>query len=291
MPTSTRGKTSKRTKYPEFDGIEAHVWQALNTIGRPIPAISRKRSDQLGNPDQLEFANNPIWHEKGELDEFVAREHGLDLNNYLRPKNRNQLRLAIADEIKKLRNRGILIDWRTIKGNSGMGIWRLDKTKFSRYILKQIKQEMKEENFSASGLYESVYVRTKQELFREILIDEYCKCALCGFNIVDYTIGAHIVPYSIMRRKDPRNSMNPSNGLLLCRMCDLAFEKGMITINEDREVAIASILNVQKEEQTRRWLKPIPKRLPVRDDAKYPPSPEYLGQKLDLVSDLYESGP
>ena len=45
-----------------------------------------------------------------------------------------------------------------------------------------------------------------------------------------------IVPLEIMKDFEPKNSLSPSNGLLLCRICETEFEKGVIEISENGEI-------------------------------------------------------
>lgn len=265
-------------------GLEKFVWEGLNRIGRPLPHISTPREISRGDSSNQRLRNNPIWHTKSDLDEFVARSLNLRLNDYGLDKSRNPLYKAIANEIALLRRKKILIDWRQVKQKStGMGVWRLDKTKLVKFVYNDVAKEIKQKNFHSDGLPALIYVRQKQNAFRSELLHEYGQCVFCGFKLVEYMIGAHIVPYATMRRENPENSMNPSNGLLLCRLCDVAFERGSITVDEDYGIEISKHLQRHKSRTVVSWLRPIPSRLKIKRNAKYPPEREYLIRKNELL--------
>ncbi len=268
--------------YPEFNGLEKYVWEGLNQIGRPISHITKTRKNVKGE-------NKPIWHDKPSLDEFVARSLGLNMDEYGKDKSSNPLYKAIANEIRVLRKKGILIDWRrTSIRNKGVGVWRLDKTKLEKFVENRVKYEMKKENFHSTGLPGMMIVRQKQMEFRNYLLKEYRKCVFCGFELKEYMIGAHIVPYSIMRITDAENSMNPTNGLLLCRLCDVAFEHGSITVADDFGIEVEDHLIEQRAPTIKSWIAHIRPEIRIGVDARYPPDPRYLRRKRELLG--YKAG-
>ena len=273
------------TKHPEFNGIGEHVWNYLNDIGKSISVIQKNEGRKIiGHSNNLAQAENPIWHSKLELDNYVARNLNINPDDYGKDKSRNPFYKAVAGEIRELRLKKILIDWsKTTTRGAGVGIWRLDKTKLERHVEDVAIHQIDEKNFRCEGLESTVFVRTKQNKFRQYLLANYKKCVLCGFNIEHYMIGAHIVPYKKMRQEEPKNSMNPSNGLLFCRLCDTAFEKGSIRIHADFEVEIGNKLRSKGTKTVQSWLSHIDNKLVVPDDVNYPPDPRYLKWKLNLL--------
>ncbi len=274
------------TVNPEFTNLEKFVWEGLNNIGRSIPQIGREENPVIsGDESNTKSMNSPIWHSKAELDEYVARSLGINQDDYPKQKGKNPFYKAVANEVGRLRRAGILIDWKHLqKRNTGMGVWRLDKQKLETYADRRARSEIKKKNFYSSGSESMVYVRAKQDAFRSELLAEYGKkCALCGFMMPEYTIGAHIVPYSVMRVQEPQNAMNPSNGLLLCRFCDVAFENGTITVEQDLGISISELLRDRREEIIKRWIAPIPPELRIKKSAKYPPDSRFLKWKKDLL--------
>ena len=274
-----------KIRHPEFEAIDEIVWEALNQYGRTIPDIKSeaKKAHISNNPEHKNTMNSPIWHTKSEVDEYVERTLKVKLSDY-GPKTRNNaLYNEIVKSIGRLRRSGALIDWQKLKKTSGPGVWRLDKTKFDKFAHETAKNQISKGDFYCSGMPHRVSVRQKQQAFREELFDEYQTCALCRFRLADYLIGAHIVPYHVMREKEPVNSMNPANGLLLCRFCDTAFEKGTIMVGGDYHIDISEDLKSRDEHMINAWLKPIPKRLEIRKNAKYPPDQRFLEWKVELL--------
>jgi len=141
-------------------------------------------------------------------------------------------------------------------------------------------------DYSSPYLESSAIRRTKQDWFREKLFEIHGgRCALCGLSIDDYLIAAHIVPFNIMQKEDSVNTMNPANGILLCRICDTAFEKGHIMISEDYEIIGNDYLKSQSEldSTVQSWLANIHDKLEVNTSSKYSPDKKYLKWKLNLI--------
>lgn len=142
------------------------------------------------------------------------------------------------------------------------------------------------DDFSAHGSDSLVRSRgSTQDKFKEILLQVYDKkCAFCGFDEPEYLIGAHIVSYNKMLEEDPQNVGNPIDGLLLCRLCDYAFEIGEIRLEENYNITITQKLINSKNPSVNSWLSKINKKIIIKSDAKYSPALEYIRRKLKSVS-------
>ena len=244
----------------------------------------RNDGKSYSKPDELE----PIWHNKTDLDKFVTARLGVNFDDYTN-EHGNKLYKEIAGEIRRLRLKNILVDWRKTKNGRGMGTWRLAGSKtdeyslLEEYAINQGKEEIKKKNFYSDGYVRTISVRTKQTAFKRILEEQYHKCVLCEFKIPKYMIGAHIVPYSTMKVEDPKNSMNPSNGLLFCRLCDTAFERGHIIIEEDHGTTVSSYLKDKRTKIVKKWVTSILPEMKIEDNIEYPPDSKYLKWKKQLV--------
>ena len=131
-----------------------------------------------------------------------------------------------------------------------------------------------------------VFVRTKQQEFRRILLSQYKKrCVFCGFACEEYMTAAHIVPYSVMRRDHPEDAMSPVDGLLLCRLCDTAFETGSVILEPDYRITVMPKLGMVENRPVRSWVGNISK---VMDpgDVEYAPSETYIARKKELVCNI-----
>jgi hypothetical protein len=72
--------------------------------------------------------------------------------------------------------------------------------------------------------------RVGQKVLRKTLLELYSdRCAMCQVDDTSVLRASHISSWS----EDEVNRLNPSNAILLCGLHDLAFEKHLITINQD----------------------------------------------------------
>lgn len=79
--------------------------------------------------------------------------------------------------------------------------------------------------------------RINQGKFRELLINKYKTCCLCGVSHKDLLVASHIKPWSI---SDENEKVNEFNGLLLCANHDKLFDKGLITFDDNGRIIISS---------------------------------------------------
>lgn len=78
--------------------------------------------------------------------------------------------------------------------------------------------------------------RIGQDFFRRIILNSYQKrCALTGIEDRRLLNASHIVAW----KDDPRNRVNPSNGICLNVLHDRAFDRHLITFDEDYRMKIA----------------------------------------------------
>lgn len=95
----------------------------------------------------------------------------------------------------------------------------IDETKKGEYKIRETK------------------VRQNQDYFRTIVMSNYSNnCAITGISIPELLIASHIKPWS----KDENNRLNPTNGICLSATLDKAFDKGLVTINNEYKVVFSS---------------------------------------------------
>ena len=81
--------------------------------------------------------------------------------------------------------------------------------------------------------------RVGQDLFRNILLEIYDnKCCLSGLDIPQVLRASHIIPWS----ESAPNRLNPENGLCLSATYDAAFDRHLITFDEDYRLVLSPIL-------------------------------------------------
>ena len=218
--------------------------------------------------EQIQFKDMCIWHNKADLDIYVAKK--LQLTT---PSRGDKLYDDIMHVISDLRRIGILVDWNRNSNDVAMGIWRLqDSEKYS--------DEIDNTDRHGRDIKTISYSRSNQDKFRYNLNRQYnYKCILCGFNLPKYLIAAHIVPYNRMKVEDNEHAMDLHNGLLLCRLCDKAFEDHDIIIEPDLTVNKTKLeKKITEMNSVRNWLESIIDHIDI-SNVKYPPSSKYLEQK------------
>ncbi|WP_339660727.1 HNH endonuclease [uncultured Polaribacter sp.] len=155
---------------------------------------------------------------------------------------------------------------RGIKGATNTG--KLDKIIFQEFtnnwedlgyesellLSKFLKEEIKlpiEKTFELKeGLEKErkVKVRVNQSFFRSTVLSSYdFKCCLTGIDIPELLIASHIIPWS----KDKKNRLNPQNGLCLNNLHDKAFDKGLITFDNNFKMILSNQLKKNKSENVK----------------------------------------
>jgi len=87
-----------------------------------------------------------------------------------------------------------------------------------------------------------VKTRTNQSFFRQAVLSSYSsKCCLTGIDIPELLIASHIIPWS----KDIKNRLNPQNGICLNSLHDKAFDKGLITFDENYKLILSKKLKIK----------------------------------------------
>ncbi len=130
-----------------------------------------------------------------------------------------------------------------------------------------------EVDFSGKSVGRTVQVRVGQQFFRRAVLSSYdTRCCISGVAIPSLLVASHIVPWS----KDPKNRLNPHNGLCLSVWHDRAFDQGMLTVSEDMTVQVAPrIRGAKLDEFTRKNLAEL-HGMPVSRPERFMPSEEFL---------------
>lgn len=101
-----------------------------------------------------------------------------------------------------------------------------------------IAEPLDEADTDFSGETKAVIVqqRVKQHFFRKAVLSSYRgRCCMTGVSDSRLLVASHIVPWS----QDKANRLNPSNGLCLSALHDRAFDKGLITLDDDYRVVLS----------------------------------------------------
>ena len=83
-----------------------------------------------------------------------------------------------------------------------------------------------------------VVVRTMQGFFRKVVMAAYnSTCCITHNPIPDLLVASHILPWS----EFPNERLNPRNGLCLTAHFDRAFDRGLITLDEQMRLVLSPV--------------------------------------------------
>lgn len=135
-------------------------------------------------------------------------------------------------------------------------------------------------NHSTTEKESVVKHRIGQNIFRAMLLDIYSsKCCLTGLDVPEVLRASHIIPWS--ECKETR--LNPENGLCLSATYDAAFDKHLITFDEDYKLVLSPML---KETYTSEAFKKYFLKLEgkaIMLPFKYQPSQQFLEKHRDKL--------
>lgn len=90
-----------------------------------------------------------------------------------------------------------------------------------------------------------IQARIKQSFFRKAVLSSYGgRCCMTRISESRLLVASHIVPWKV----DPKNRLNPRNGLCLSALHDKAFDRGLITITDDFLVDVSPALSKFEKE-------------------------------------------
>lgn len=106
---------------------------------------------------------------------------------------------------------------------AGIAAW-LEKNKLGEEVLKAVK------------------TRLNQRVFRQMLQHIYQhRCCITGLKVAALNRASHIVPWA----KNEHARLDPSNGLYLSATYDAAFDKHLITLDQDYRLVLSHTLKAQ----------------------------------------------
>lgn len=137
--------------------------------------------------------------------------------------------------------------WNEFQGN-----WDLLAFESQRIMAKLAKRNLPDSNefdlpdeIDVVGRDQKRLVKTRvnQKFFRDSILAVYeGHCCITGLAVPELLVASHIIPWA----RDEKNRTNPSNGLCLNALHDMAFDKGFITVTTDYRVAVSEV--IRKEE-------------------------------------------
>ena len=128
----------------------------------------------------------------------------------------------------------------------------------------------------------TVKTRVNQDFFRKMVLDNYRnRCCLTGIPIPQVLRASHIVAWA----DDEANRMNPANGLCLSATYDAAFDKHLMSIDQDMRLILSPALRdfVADEAYQKHFVALVGQ--PVQKASRFPPDPALLARhRASLVA-------
>lgn len=125
-----------------------------------------------------------------------------------------------------------------------------------------------------------VKTRVNQNVFRQIVLANYNgKCALTGIDLSELLVASHIIPWA----ENEHERLNPENGICLSSLYDKAFDRGLISFTNEKQVIFSIRLrnNVGKE-YFAKYFEPIENAILVTPN-KYDINPQFLEWHRDCI--------
>lgn len=115
--------------------------------------------------------------------------------------------------------------------------------------------------------------RTNQAVFRNILKRNYRgRCCITGLNISAVNRASHIIGWA----KDPTKRLDPRNGLYLSATYDAAFDKHLISLDDDYRIILSTDLKeFHTQDSFKQYFKAIEGKQ-IEAPLVMPPREEYL---------------
>ncbi len=121
--------------------------------------------------------------------------------------------------------------------------------------------------------------RIKQHFFRRAVLGSYRgRCCMSGLSDARLLIASHIVPWSA----DKANRLNPSNGLCLSAIHDRAFDKGLISLDEDWRVILSNELRQRDDAFVKAVFLPLENQ-PIEMPEKFKPNEQFMSHHRAVI--------
>jgi putative restriction endonuclease len=141
-------------------------------------------------------------------------------------------------------------------------------------ILKDVK------DLKGAFKIRAVKTRVNQNVFRQIVVANYSgKCAITGIDIPELLVASHIIPWA----ENEKERLNPENGVCLSVLYDSAYDKGLISINEEYKILLAATLKKKiKSDYYNKYFSYLENEK-IKLPKRYLPNREFLQYHLDNI--------
>lgn len=132
------------------------------------------------------------------------------------------------------------------------------------------------ENVGGASITEieaTVMVRTVQGAFRKVVLAAYnTACCVSEIPVPELLVASHILPWSDF----PEHRLNPRNGLCLAAHFDRAFDRGLISFDEQYRLLVSPVLKSHLSNAALRTDFGVREGQPFRCPDRFSPDREHL---------------
>ncbi|SDC76341.1 MULTISPECIES: HNH endonuclease [unclassified Candidatus Frackibacter] len=150
-------------------------------------------------------------------------------------------------------------------------------TNFKKRYIEKVNEHNQHTKYYIEDKKTEINIRSGHTQFAERIKENYnYECAICGINTKEILICSHIIPWS----KDKEKRIDESNAICLCALHDKLFDKGYITINNNYEIKLSSL--IKKDKKLYKILREI-KGETIKKPSKGKPNKDYLKYHRDNI--------
>jgi hypothetical protein len=125
----------------------------------------------------------------------------------------------------------------------------------------------------ATEALREIRARTTQGVFRRIIRSLYeDRCCISGLDVPELNRASHIIPWS----ENAATRMDPRNGLLLAATYDAAFDRHLITFDDEYRMVVSREIRDHYSTASVRELFANREGQPISLPSRYLPAPAYL---------------
>lgn len=177
-------------------------------------------------------------------------------------------------------------DWDRLAVESEL-VWRKSLDAAGRGLVEEPQTAGQEPRPASYAVYvgetevtRSVRVRLAQRFFRRAVLASFqAKCCISEIHLPALLVASHIVPW----KAEPLHRADPRNGLCLSRLHDGAFDRGLITFDEEfRLVVSAELKQAYSNRVLAESFRPYEGQV-MRLPDRFRPLPEFLARHREGV--------
>ena len=143
--------------------------------------------------------------------------------------------------------RAFQADWTTALGESDAAVTDRESDKESVSGLANKPPTILVPTGESEGMAWTKFRRGQSFFRRAVLANSDLRCCITGIAEPALLVASHIIPW----QSDEKHRLNPRNGLALSGTFDRAFDRGLITIDENLKVAVCHKLLRHSDKITR----------------------------------------